>query len=111
MVGCTHRFAFGLASNPSRDFFVVLKKVVQMGCDICRIAAYGAHRIAVVAVVEQDVGVFLKSFELLRCAGALAIVVYAFAYCEVLSFATNDGTKSYGGNNYDRLASETMYAV
>ena len=109
VVGYTHRFALGFAGNPLGDFFVVFEKVVQMGVDVCGLAADGTHGVAVVAVVEEDGGVFLERFELRGCAGALAVVVYTFPDGEVLVFAADNGTESHCGDNYDILASRCEY--
>lgn len=76
-----------------------------MRVDVCGLAADGAHGVAVVAVVEEDRGVFLEGRKLLGCTGSPAVVVYTFADGEVLIFAANDGAESDCGNNYESLAS------
>lgn len=76
-----------------------------MGGDVGRLAAYSAHRVAVVAVVEEDAGILLEGFQLFRCAGALAIVVHSFAYSEVLTLTADDSTECYCCKDYSGSAS------
>ena len=57
--------------------------------DVCRVAAYSAHGIAVVAVVAQDGGVSVEARELFVCTRGLAVVIYAAAYGEVLVTRTD----------------------
>ena len=83
----------------------MLQKVVQMGCDVYGVTAHSAHWISKVAVVEQDVGVFLESLKLFGCASALAIEVYALTYGEVLIPAANNGAESHCSNDYSVSAS------
>lgn len=81
-----------------------------MGVHVCGLAADGAHRVAVVAVFEEDGRVFLERGELLRGARTLAIVVYAFADGEVLIFAADDGTEGDRGDNYNLSTSRSVSA-
>lgn len=76
-----------------------------MGCDVGGLATHSAHWIAVVAVVEEDAGVFLKSLKLLGCACAPTIVVYTFAYSEVLALTADNSSECYCCDNCSGSAS------
>lgn len=64
-----------------------------------RLGSYCADWVAVVAVVEEHVGVLVQVFELLGGAGACAVVVLAAADGEVLALGAGNGAKSDGCND------------
>jgi hypothetical protein len=70
-----------------------------MGHYVDRLATYGADRVAVVAVVEEDGVVLVQRGELLGCASASAVVVYALANGKVLVLAASDGAEGNCCNN------------
>jgi hypothetical protein len=74
----------------------VLDEIVQVLVYILGLGADGADWVAVVAVVQEDVGVLLKAFKVFGAARAGAVVVYAATDSEILVFRTNDSAKGYG---------------
>jgi hypothetical protein len=77
----------------------VLLKIVEVDVDVFGRAAYGAHGVAVVAVVEEHVGILVEAFELFGRAAAFAVVVLGVANGEVLVTAADDGAKGDCGND------------
>jgi hypothetical protein len=71
----------------------VLVEVVQMRHHVGGLASYGANRVAVVAVVEENGVVLVQSGQLLGCACACAVIVYTLANSEVLVLAAGDGAE------------------
>lgn len=77
----------------------MLVEVVQMRHYVDGLATYGADGVAVVTVVKKHRVVLVQGGELLRCAGARAIVVYTLANGEVLVLAAGNGAKRDCCNN------------
>jgi hypothetical protein len=73
--------------------------------DVGRVAAYSAHGVAVVAVVEENGGVGVEACELFFGAGGLAIVVYAGTDGKVLEFGAYDGAEGYCCDDWILLVS------
>jgi len=70
--------------------------------NICWFTPDSAHGIAIVAVVEEDAGVFVQSLELLRSACASPIIGFAVADRERLVAAAYDGAEGYRCDDYER---------
>lgn len=70
-----------------------------MGCYVCGFTAYCTHGIAVVAVIKEDGGVLVQGLELFGCTGATAVVVYTFAYGEILVAAADYSAECYCSDN------------
>lgn len=84
-----------------------MDEIVKVLVYILRLGADGADWVAVVAVVQEDVGVLLKAFKVFGAARAGAVVVYTATDGEILVFRTNDSAKGYGCDDYSWRVSKT----
>lgn len=86
----------------------MLDEVVQVLVYILGLGAHGTDWVAVVAVVQEDVGVLLEAFKVFGAARTGAIVIYTATDGEILVFRTDDSAKGYGCDDYSWRVSKPV---